>query len=269
MTIPAVHAEHLVRLFRHEATALHVPNFYHRYSAERLGEKLILESQSGNGGGRNWKVSTSRGLESSDVVTLGEHPPYNVAVAHCVDDGDGNNEKKSSSTDDYFEGVLREFRSRRIQRRQRQRNDPINDDDDDDYVNYYRLWPLDKIRLELEEAWPYGAGLARQEETNGRPFGGGLPRIMRGPTRWKRGFVHVDELGPLHPHRGLFSANIYLTMPLLPEQSSSTSTATGTVRRDSGALYIWPLGVRSRWDWYRVRVIRLFRTPIFLSPRRS
>ena len=69
---------------------LHVPNFYHRDSASRLGGELIRESNApptrvegdGGGGGMwNWKVSTSRGLESSNVSTLGEHPPYNVAVA--------------------------------------------------------------------------------------------------------------------------------------------------------------------------------------------
>ena len=74
-----------------------------------------------------------------------------------------------------------------------------------------------------------------------RPFGGGLPRIMRGPTRWKCGFIHVDELGPLDPNRGLFSANIYLNMP--PEN------------KDKGGLYVWPLGVRSRLDWYRVSLL--------------
>jgi hypothetical protein len=64
---------------------------------------------------------------------------------------------------------------------------------------------------------------------------------MIGPTRWKRGFVHVDELGPLKTERrGLFSANIYLTMP-------PTTAATA----DSGALY-QTLSVRTRWDWYRV-----------------
>ena len=68
---------------------------------------------------------------------------------------------------------------------------------------------------------------------------------MIGPTRWKRGFVHVDELGPLKTERGLFSANIYLTMP-------PTTTTTAAATADSGALYIWPLSVRTRWDWYRV-----------------
>ncbi len=69
---------------------LHVPNFYHWDSTSRLGGELIRESNApptcvdgdgGGGGMRNWKVSTSRGLESSNVSTLGEHPPYNVAVA--------------------------------------------------------------------------------------------------------------------------------------------------------------------------------------------
>ncbi|KAL9179788.1 hypothetical protein ACHAXT_007758 [Thalassiosira profunda] len=212
-----LHPHHLARLFRHEATALHVPGFYHPPSAARLGEELIKEVERG-GGGNNWKVSTSRGLESSDVGTLGEHPPYNVAV-------------QSGKSDDYFEGVQREFRSRR-------RSSGSDDG--------YQLWPLDKLRLELEEAWPSGAGLARETATDTkhnsqqhpRPFGGGLPRIMRGPTRWKRGFIHVDELGPLNASKGLFSANIYLTMP---------DASDG----DAGGLHVWPLGVRSRWDWYK------------------
>jgi len=67
---------------------------------------------------------------------------------------------------------------------------------------------------------------------------------MRGPTRWK-GFIHVDDLGPLDSSRGLFSANIYLTVP---DADANKHTNTNP---DAGALYIWPLGVRSRLDWYR------------------
>ena len=246
-----LHPHHLVRLFRHDATALHVPNFYRGECAKRLGGELMRESLKG-GGGNNWKVSTSRGLESSDVATIGEHSPYNVAVAR-----DRSNEGAAGSTssaiDDYFDGVQREFRSRRTRGKE-----------------HYQLWPLDKLRLELEEAWPSGAGLARETNTtqqsskqNGkqqsypRPFGGGLPRIMRGPTRWKRGFIHVDELGPLDDARGLFSANIYLTTPGPEnggddEEVESSRAKRADWNKDSGALYVWPLGVRSRWDWYRV-----------------
>jgi hypothetical protein len=302
----------LVRLFRHEATALHVPNFYHPDTASSLGDELIRESSSssswsgggrrrrregggrgggiGGGGVSNWKVSTSRGLESSDVYTLGEHVPYNVAVASATtatagaargidDDGgrrredgdDDDGSSNSSSTDDYFEGVRREFRSRRLRRRFQDDYDDDDDVDDGYRPDRYRLWPLDKLRLELEEAWPAGAGLAREGGTTGsrRPFGGGLPRIMRGPTRWRRGFVHVDELGPLDPENGLFTANIYLKMPTPrhpppspdTEGNASSSISSAPPPSDSGALYIWPLGVRRRWDWYRVSCIFFFSNP--------
>jgi hypothetical protein len=222
-----IHTHHLKRLFQHDATAIHVRNFYNKESAKQLGEELIQESL--RKGGKNWKISTSRGLESSDVGTLGEHPPYNVAVAQerqtkSLLHNDGDSEGSVTPIDEYFEGVQREFHSRRRK------------------GTSYQLWPLDKLRLELDEAWSFGAGLAREKDAKRRAFGGGLPRIMRGPTRWK-GFIHVDDLGPLDSNRGLFSANIYLTMP-----------DTGTNKHaipDAGALYIWPLGVRSRLDWYR------------------
>lgn len=275
-----LHPHHLARLFQHEATALHVRNFFHPESARRLGEELIRESLRG-GGGNNWKVSTSRGLESSDVATLGEHSPYNVAVARDQNNKEEETSPSSSSSsslttttavDDYFEGVQREFRSRRRRSRSTS-NANANTADDSEY---YQLWPLDKLRLELEEAWPSGAGLAREtmqqpkpqqkigkkRHSHPRPFGGGLPRIMRGPTRWKRGFIHVDELGPLDVTRGLFSANIYLTVPkaetnnkeeMVPHTKYDTGTddVMPSWRRDSGGLYVWPLGVRSRLDWYR------------------
>mmetsp|Transcript_4480 Transcript_4480/g.6857 ORF Transcript_4480/g.6857 Transcript_4480/m.6857 type:complete len:362 (+) Transcript_4480:91-1176(+) len=217
-----IHTNHLKRLFEHDATALHVRNFYNAENSKQLGEELIQESL--RKGGNNWKVSTSRGLESSDVGTLGEHPPYNVAVAREREtrtDG-GSNGATTTPIDEYFEGVQREFHSRRRK------------------GTGYQLWPLDKLRLELDEAWLFGAGLARENKDQRRPFGGGLPRIMRGPTRWK-GFIHVDDLGPLDVLMGLFSANIYLTVP----DTAADKNA------DAGALYIWPLGVRSRLDWYR------------------
>ena len=223
-----IQTNHLKRLFEHDATALHIRNFYSAESAKQLGEELIQESLCK--GGSNWRVSTSRGLESSDVFTLGEHSPYNVAVAmarehESINSSHKNRDSEDAATpiDEYFAGVQREFHSRRRK------------------ATGYQLWPLDKLRLELDEAWLFGAGLARENKDQRRAFGGGLPRIMRGPTRWK-GYIHVDDLGPLDASRGLFSANIYLTVP---------DTANKHADADAGALYIWPLGVRSRLDWYR------------------
>lgn len=209
----------LQRLLTHEATALHVKEFYCKNEASKLGRMLAEEANSGKA--RNWKVSTSRGLESSDVSTLGAHAPFNVACAS----GD------KQDVDSYFEGVRQELRDRR---------NFVGPDN----VLGHQLWPLDKFRLELDEAWPEGAGLARETNGEKRPFSGGLPRFMRGPTRWKRGFIHVDEMGPLSPASGLFSANIYLQ---LPSDDNDTKIAAA-----KSALEIWPLGIRSRWDWYRV-----------------
>ena len=65
----------------------------------------------------------------------------------------------------------------------------------------------------------------------------------------KRGFIHVDELGPLDSGHGLFSANIYLKMPDDIDVSKDYAKKSAG---DAGSLYVWPLGVRSRLDWYRV-----------------
>mmetsp|Transcript_1561 Transcript_1561/g.3384 ORF Transcript_1561/g.3384 Transcript_1561/m.3384 type:complete len:337 (+) Transcript_1561:57-1067(+) len=206
----------LKRLAAHEATAVHVRNYYDREAARELGKMLGAEAEAGRG--RNWKVSTSRGLESSDVVTLGSHLPYNVASST------GNKD----DVDAYFDGAWAEFHERR-KRRSRGGND----------IDMPPLWPMDKLRLELDETWPSGAGLAREKDGLKRPFGGGLPRVMIGPTRWQKGFIHVDELAPLSVDKGLLSANIYLQLP------------TTRSSDDDGDFHIWPLGVRSRWDWYK------------------
>lgn len=94
------------------------------------------------------------------------------------------------------------------------------------------LGPVDKLRLELDEVWPEGATVRKNED--GRPFLSGVARVMRGPTRYIDGFIHVDELAPMSETRGTFSANVYLKVP-----------PTG------GELSLWPLAIRSRWDFYR------------------
>lgn len=218
----ALRTDDLRALARHEVTALHVRRFYHPATAAALGRTLT--AQTAGGLTRNWKVSTSRGLESSDVSTLGAHAPYNV-VSNNTDD---------NAVDAYFEGVQRELTERRW--------------DDDTDERRPRLWPLDKLRLELDEAWPGGAGLAREPSGRRRPFGGGLPRVMVGPTRWKRGFVHVDELGPLKNDDGLFSANIYLQLPQQQDNDNNNAAGSSAI---AGHLHVWPLEIRSRWDWYK------------------
>ncbi|GKZ01127.1 hypothetical protein MPSEU_001064200 [Mayamaea pseudoterrestris] len=211
----------LHRLFTHQATAIHVRGFFPKTAAKTLGEKLTFEYEAGLA--RNWKVSTSRGLESSDVSTLGAHDPFNIVSA------DASTDKR----DDYFEGVSRELQNRRVA-------------EQSDGTLLPQLWPLDLLRLQLDEAWSEGAGLAREHLPMKRPFGGGLTRVMKGPTRWNQGFIHVDEMGPLDPNQGLFSANIYLQ---LPRHHKDENVSAATCHQET--LRIWPVGVRSRWDWYR------------------
>lgn len=202
--------DHLHRLFTHNATAIHIQGFYDKEGSKAIGASLAQEERAGKA--HNWKVSTSRGLESSDVITLGAHTPFNIAAASGL----------QKDREEYFEGVLQEFKSRRFSATD----------------GKPQLWPLDLLRLELDEQWQSGAGLAREERGQRRPFSGGLPRIMKGPTRWRKGFIHVDEMGPLDARNGLFSANIYLQ---LPDDQQTTQNI----------LEIWPVGIRSRWDWYR------------------
>jgi len=239
----------LLRLFEHRATGLHVKNFYNKHAAKELGKRLAVEAESGQG--KNWKVSTSRGLESSDVFTLGAHDPYNVASAS----------NDPADIDAYFDGVLQEFENRRLmvcEGASAPSTTTSTTSTPAAATAVPQLWPLDLLRLRLDERWPYGAGLAKEEEGSSggsrrRCFSGGLPRVMLGPTRWKQGYIHVDEMGPLNAKQGLFSANIYLQLP--PPSSDENEEEEHAVSSSSydaqNIIDIWPVGIRSRWDWYR------------------
>lgn len=214
VTRKSLELQDLQDLFQQKITALHILNYYPRASAQNLGNQLAFKTNQA----KNWKVSTSQGLESSDVFTLGKHDPYNIAVA-------------TGTLDEYFTNVTKELQSHRRENK------------GGDTAKAKLLWPLDLLRLELDEIWPYGAGLERGPGGGELCKGGGLARIMMGPTRWKKGFIHVDELAPLSTCSGTFSANIYLQ---LPEISN---------REPQPILEIWPLGIYSKWDWYRVRLL--------------
>ena len=110
----------LCSLFHHEITVLKVSNYYPRTTAIQLGKELAKQAINDNntttssnnhddGGSslKNWKVSTAKGLESSDVFTLGAHLPYNIAF---------NN--PDSIVEEYYKKVPIEFKQRRQRRKQ-------------------------------------------------------------------------------------------------------------------------------------------------------
>lgn len=70
-------------LFQHQACAVHVPAFYPEEAAAEAAHRLEGQST------QNWKVYSPRGLESSDVLSVGK--PYNVAAQEgpAAVDGEG------------------------------------------------------------------------------------------------------------------------------------------------------------------------------------
>lgn len=72
ITRPYLAKEDLEQLFRHQACAVHVPEFYPKEAAASAASRLEGQTT------QNWKVSSPRGLESSDVLSVGK--PYNVAA---------------------------------------------------------------------------------------------------------------------------------------------------------------------------------------------
>lgn len=210
ITASKLEVSHLKMLFNHEVTAIQIKSFYPPFYAEALGREIANDAKSE---AENWKIITQQGnLETSDVYTFGDHVPFNIATA-------------MNKTDDYFNGVQNQLR------KQRRRLIDVNGGIEP------RLYPLDQLRLELDDVWQGGAGLARDKITK-RPLGCGLPRIMMGPTRWKKGFVHADEYCPIRLGQGLFSGNIYLNLP------------TNESNQNEGHLHLWNLNIFSDKDWY-------------------
>ena len=151
------------------------------------------------------------------------------------------------------------------------------------------LSPLDKLRLDLDAAWEHGCTLSKDRHS-GRALSPGMGRIMRAQGRWSEGFCHVDELDLISERRGLFGANVYLRVPgggvegkggegsgLVGEQrggqeggggegggrggggaggaggieeEARTTPATPPIV-NGGGVEIFPVSVRSRWDFYR------------------
>jgi len=224
----------LNKLFHHEITALQIKAFHPPSHAKIIAKELSKKMTDGEVD--NWRVCTERGLEVSDVWTEGEYVPYNVAVA-------------MDRVEEYYQGVHKDFRRRRVipevylASNGMEPQEASNNDNNDIQP---RLWPLDQLRLELDEVWMDGAGLRRDKDK--RVQGGGLPRIMMGPTRWKKGFIHADQYSPLSTKEGLFSGNIYLQ---LPPRSSEDADGNKKEDGDNGELNIWNLEIYSQLDWFR------------------
>jgi hypothetical protein len=78
------------------------------------------------------------------------------------------------------------------------------------------LGPTDRLRLELDDLWPSGARI-KLHDTYRRKMLAGVGRLMK-PSGLlggleREGVIHVDSALPLSSRKGLFSANVYVTVP--------------------------------------------------------
>lgn len=105
---------------------------------------------------QDWMVASGRGLEASDVKTIGVMP-YNMVAA-------SGDPKKVNKYFDAAVSSMRELREVTLT---------------DDYTGPPTpplLTPMDKLRLELDEMWPDGATVTKNSK--GQPFAAGLARVM-------------------------------------------------------------------------------------------
>ena len=103
----------------------------------------------------------------------------------------------------------------------------------EDFVDKQRkmsggTWPVDRLRLALDEAWPFGVYLGHYLGQKLRPA---IMRIMDEKNNFnfsipEYGFIHTDDFPTLKPSQGTFSANIYLKIP-----------------EKGGELYIWNINL--------------------------
>lgn len=91
------------------------------------------------------------------------------------------------------------------------------------------IWPVDNLRLELDENWSFGAHLGQYLGQKLRPA---IMRIMHEKNDFnfsipKHGIIHTDDSPKLKSSWGTFSANIYLKIP-----------------EEGGELYIWSVNLK-------------------------
>ena len=167
------------QLFAHRASAVHIQGFYPKPAALEMARRLTADPSRQ----REWLVaSPGRGLESSDVRTVGLQP-YNM-VASARDGG--------VAEAAYFDGALACMRELRGPAAAGAAESPppaggkgateggtsavADSSSSSPPPPLPVLGPLDKLRLELDEVWPAGANVTKDKK--GRAFVAGLARVM-------------------------------------------------------------------------------------------
>jgi len=181
VTAEALTKDLLADLFERRSCALHIPGYCSKEVAANLSSWIMEKSNL-----ENWKVNVFRDgtPERADSdVSYGIGIPFGHAVKSRADFVRYFNEAAPLS---------REIRAAA-----------------------QGLAPLDRLRLDLDEAWPAGARVARYK---GLRRGLGLARVMTPGGLFEgiaktEGMVHVDTLPLQTRGAGRFSANVYLNVP--------------------------------------------------------
>lgn len=118
----------------------------------------------------------------------------------------------------------------------------------DDFVSRQRTlshgkWPVDRLRLELDQAWPFGACLGQYLGQKLRPA---IMRVMQEKNGFdfsspKHGFIHTDDSLKLDYSRATFTANIYLKIP-----------------EEGGNLYVWNINLKRIKGFYNYLTAHVF-----------